>query len=270
LIVHQGTLSGFDLVENRLFAIHGERDTFGGWRSPPWARNEWHGPARGGVASDGKHLYWQTGSRVLCLVSEGEGPAGTLATIKRSQVPTRSAAAQSVSAHAEDRLSAAVTEVLDGDWRPLFIEPGLAGRHFPFDDSGELFEALAWAFPHLPAGLQEKAKVRLAEEWQSHAPFTASGWYGLKAGKGREWFAVPDELRTRVGADKQPHPFGNVYAVFLYGERCGATGSGAGRLAQDQECVRGILEVKLAPRSCERRPVCQSLSRIADQLRALG
>ncbi|HWI59285.1 MAG TPA: PQQ-binding-like beta-propeller repeat protein, partial [Bacillota bacterium] len=43
LIIHQGTLSGFNLAKNELFPIWGERDTFGGFRNPPWARNEWHG-----------------------------------------------------------------------------------------------------------------------------------------------------------------------------------------------------------------------------------
>src|SRR2546423_6662962 len=69
LIIHQGTLSGFDLKGKELFPIYGERDTFGGFRSPPWARNEWHGPARSGVAVVGDRVYWQTGSRILCLAS---------------------------------------------------------------------------------------------------------------------------------------------------------------------------------------------------------
>jgi hypothetical protein len=37
VIVHQGTLSG-DLKNNKLFPIWGERDTYGGFKNPPWAQ----------------------------------------------------------------------------------------------------------------------------------------------------------------------------------------------------------------------------------------
>src|SRR5208337_3544174 len=80
-IIHQGTLSLFDLQRGELSPVWGERDTYGGFRNPPWARNEWHGPGRSGLAVAGKRIYWQTGSRILCLVA-GE-PAG----VERPQPP---------------------------------------------------------------------------------------------------------------------------------------------------------------------------------------
>ena len=68
--------------------------------------------------------------------------------------------------------------------------------------------------------MQDKALAFLNREWNEHAPFTKNGWYGLKTGSPREWFRVPAEYRVRLGTDKQPHPFANVYSVWLFSERC--------------------------------------------------
>ena len=101
---------------------------------------------------------------------------------------------------------------------PFHLEPGLGGREVAFNDSGELFEALAWTYPHLPANLQKQVKVFLAREWQTHPPFAKSAWYPPSEGKPREWFPIPNELR-HVG--DLHHPFGNLYAVWLWASRCG-------------------------------------------------
>lgn len=225
LIVHQGTLSGFDLKKNELFPIWGERDTFGGFRSPPWARNEWHGPGRGGVAFVGRRLYWQTGSRVLCLVA-GEKPAGSEKlqprTIAGSNLPTVPSSPPPVRevGQVREQLIQVVDETLSGSWAPLFTDPGLAGRVFSFDHSSQLFEALAWAYPHLPDRLQRRVQEALDGQWTRHSPFTRQGAYALQDGAPREWFDVPVDFRTRLGTDRAPHPFGGVYAAWLFGERC--------------------------------------------------
>lgn len=72
-ICHQGTISGLDLKTHRLFPIAGNRDTWGGETGLPWARNEWHGPARGSAVLCGKRIYWLTGSRVICVEGEAKG-----------------------------------------------------------------------------------------------------------------------------------------------------------------------------------------------------
>ncbi|MCY2994338.1 MAG: PQQ-binding-like beta-propeller repeat protein [Planctomycetota bacterium] len=268
LLVHQATLSGFDLRKSELFPIWGERDTYGGFRSPPWARNEWHGPARSGVAVVGRRLYWQTGSRVLCLVSgerapggeavrpriiraqdvtgqvaspvpgqsvlagptnrEGEAPAEPLAargsasdSLTRSPPVLLTAQDRPDASRIRQRLRAAVQELLSRTWAPLWTDPGLAGRVISFDRSDELFEALAWAYPHLPTEAQQQAKRLLKDQWVSHPPFAKEAWYSLQEGTPREWFWVPDDFRSRLGSDRQPRPFGGVYAAWLFGERCG-------------------------------------------------
>jgi hypothetical protein len=223
LIVHQGTLSGLDLKTSKLFSIWGERDTFGGLRSPAWARNEWHGPGRGSVAVDGNRIFWLTGSRVLCLAAGEQGKAWEDLAIEGSAVPSQTATKPSALSQDQLRqqLRAAVAEVLSKRWAPLYVEPGLAGRDFSFDDSGETFEALAWAYPHLDAVLQARAKTWLADEWNAHPPFSREAWYSIKDGERREFFWTPDEVLSRSGQDKPPHPFGNTHAVWLYAERCG-------------------------------------------------
>jgi hypothetical protein len=224
-IIHQGTLSLFDLRRGELSPVWGERDTYGGFRNPPWARNEWHGPGRSGLAVAGNRIYWQTGSRILCLVS-GE-PAGA----ERPQPQTIAKDPPSTSApkppplgppELRRQLIAAVQAVLREQWAPLFTDPGLAGRVFNFDHSGELFEALAWAYPYLPAELQAKVKTALRAEWTRHPPFAREGWYALNEGARREWSRVPAEYCAHLGADRQPQPFANLYAVGLFGQRCGA------------------------------------------------
>jgi outer membrane protein assembly factor BamB len=222
LIVHQGTLSRFGLESRQLSTISGERDTYGGFRSPPWARNEWHGPGRGAVALAGERVYWLTGSRLLCLAAgPSQGPLEP-STIDGSTVATFTAPARL----ALDRgqltqwLVQSASEILERRWAPLFVEPGLAGRDFSFDNSGALFDALAWAYPHLPKALQTRAKAVLAEEWRAYPPFARESWYSLKQGARREWFSSSEALWARAGQDKPHHPFGNVHAVWRYAQRC--------------------------------------------------
>ncbi len=224
LLIHQGTLSGFDMNTGQLFVMAGNRDTWGGFHNLPWARNEWHGPARGGVAVAGNRIYWQTGSRILCIITGESGApavdAGTDGEVMPSQVV---AASQTVydQKSLQKRLTAAVKELLSQRWAPLYVEPGLAAREFFFDDSGEVFEALAWAYPHLPAALQDQVSGFLADEWEKYPPFTEAGWYPLGDGNRRERFEVPSDVLSRWHIYRAPQPFGNLYAVWLYAERCG-------------------------------------------------
>ena len=221
VIVHQGTLSGFNLRTGELFKIWGERDSWGGFRNLPWARNEWHGPARSGVAVWGNRIYWQTGSRILCIVwGESGQPAEEVgidgATVKTQTAPNLP---QTSRAFLRKQLESVVSEILSTRWMPLHLKPGLGGSEVAFNDSGELFEALAWAYPHLTADLQRQVKDFLAREWQIHPPFAKSAWYPPNEGNPREWFPVPSELRKDSG--DLHHPFGNLYAVWLWASRCG-------------------------------------------------
>jgi len=240
LVVHQGTLSAFDVRTGRLTAVAGKRDTWGGLRNLPWARNEWHGPARGGVAVAGNSIFWQTGSRLLCVrwgeageaaSDVGISPQGVKASAVAPPEPTR--------AELREALGAAVAELLAKDWAPLYVEPGLAGRQFLFDDCGEVLEALALAYPHLDEGLKEKVRHFLRRQWEEHPPFSRRAWFTPGAGARREFFpwVAPQALR-RLDRPAPHHPFGNLGAVWLWASRCGEWD----RVARDWKGLRACLE----------------------------
>ncbi|MCS7310586.1 MAG: PQQ-binding-like beta-propeller repeat protein [Armatimonadetes bacterium] len=232
LLVHQGTVGAFRMGRGELFPVWGERDTWGGFRSLPWARNEWHGPARGGVAVVGARLYWLTGSRLLCIECGREGQAAAdkpvdAKGLKRTGSLTPPAPPKQ---QLQQQLERSVSELLSKRWMPYMVEPGLAGREFAFAHSGEVFEALAWAFPHLSAPLRSQVKEYLAKEWTAHLPCTAQTFYSLREGAPRELVRVPADMRAPARGDiPQPHPFGNLYAVWLWATRCG-----------ERERVRGV------------------------------
>lgn len=223
LLVHQGTLGAFQMDSGALWTIWGERDTWGGFRSLPWARNEWHGPARGGVAVVGSCLYWLTGSRVLCIECGREGQPATDRGIEPRRV--QRAGAWSAPAIAtwrlQQELERLVNELLAKRWAPYVVEPGLAGREFAFTHSGEVFEALAWASPHLSERTRQRVREFLAKEWETHPPLTERTFYPLREGEPREWARILPEMRAPAQELPQPHPFGNLYAVWLWATRCG-------------------------------------------------
>jgi len=248
LIVHQGTLSGFDLRTKKLLLISGKRDTWGGFHNLPWARNEWHGPARGGVAVVANRIYWQTGSRILCIAAGEKGEPAVDTGIDGDTVPTHGTvqATRVVPDRAEfrDRLRAQIDQFLAKRWAPLTVQPGLAGREFIFDSSGDVFEALAWAFPHLDDERRKRVKTFLAKEWTVYPPFTREAWYPVNGGARRELFWTPEQALERFHADRPPHEFGNVYAVWLYAQRCGEWDRVAGAWQQLSRCFRSFVKSK--------------------------
>lgn len=221
LIVHQGTLSGFDLKTRQLFTLAGDRDSWGGFRNLPWARNEWHGPARGGVAVVGRRIYWQTGSRILCLAAGRQEKAAEDTPIHAAKIAATTSQRPPVQT-TNQPLADAVTELLSHRWAPLILEPGIGGQEVFFDDSAEVFEALAWAYPYLSGAQQRRVKEFLANEWQQHPPFAKAAWYALNEGERRQRFWTPPDGFSRLGIHHPSHhPFGNLYAVSLYAQRCG-------------------------------------------------
>lgn len=223
VLTHQGTLGGLDLESRRLFNIHGARDTFGGFRNPPWARNEWHGPARGGVAIAGGRVFWITASRVLCLGAADSPRKPDERIVNADDVHAERAPAPAPP-DLKARLRVAVAEFLERRWAPLCVEPGLAGREFFFAHSAEAFAALAWAYPHLAGDpLQNRVRDWLSAQWEQHPPFASVGAYDLGTGARREYHPMTGADLTRDGADRPPHPFGHLPAVWLYATRVGET-----------------------------------------------
>lgn len=239
LIVHQATLSVFDLTTTRLQRLAGNRDGWGGYRHLPWARNEWNGPGRGGVAVAHDCLYWQTGSRIICLAPEARGPIEDIA-IDAARGPTPlSPAPGPARRDLRQELVIAVRELLDERWAPLILEPGIGGREVIFKESGAVFEALTAAFPHLPDELQSRVKRFLAEEWQNHPPWTTAAWYLMDRGKRRERHPTPQEfLAERSSVVPDHHPFGNLHAIREYAETCNEWKRIGAAWPQLRECYR--------------------------------
>jgi hypothetical protein len=238
---HQGTLSGLDLKTLALFPIHGERDTWGGLPAPPWAANEWHGPARGSAAISDNQLFWVTGSRVLCLRggAKAEGPppmpqpAGNVPAppkpLRPSEgqidpallvrdVPQTRTVPEEATRELRAELAREVEELLDGwPWAPLYVQMGIGSRDFSFAHPSYAVQALALAYSHLPKELAERAKERAKAELAGCLQKDA---LALDKGRRRELFEVPPH---DLSWSYHPHwpEVSHLYAVWLYGERTG-------------------------------------------------
>ncbi|MGB9596554.1 MAG: PQQ-binding-like beta-propeller repeat protein [Candidatus Poribacteria bacterium] len=227
LIVHQGTLSGFDMETRKLFHISGNRDSWGGFRDLIWARNEWHGPARSGVAVVGNKIYWITGSRIICILSGENGKNATDIEINpqivKSEIDQKDYDQKQniMNYHFKDLLIKAINEFLSNKWAPYMLEPGLADRDFAFDDSSSVFSALSLAYPFLDKHLQDKVKAFLAGEWSSHPPYTTKSSYNFNEGLRREYWANSNYNIEVPSVSKPFHSFIGMYSVKLYAERCG-------------------------------------------------
>jgi len=247
-ICHQDTLSGLDLETRRLFHIAGTRDTWGGEHGLPWARNEWHGPARGAAAVCGNRIYWVTGSRVICI--EGGTRSGKPADKPFSEPPTSASLGLKIPAapkpvpepqalekyvwriprppkRAETdavlvaRLERSVADLLDsGPFAPLYVQPGLAKHEYFFDSSGDAIYALSLAYPHLSSALKRRVREYLSAEIENYPPWSPACFYPIRRGKRRELFDIPVAL-LRPSPHRRPHPIGNLYALWLYTERTG-------------------------------------------------
>ena len=221
LLVHQATLSAFDLKTASLQRLAGDRDGWGGYRHLPWARNEWNGPGRGCVAVAHDRLYWQTGSRIICLAPHEERPIEDIELDAARGPKPLSPAPAPARRDLRQELVTAVRELLDVRWAPLILEPGIGGREVMFKESGAVFESLTAAFPYLPDELQSRVKHFLAEQWENHSPWTTAAWYPPERGERREWHPIPQEFsieRSSVVPDH--HPFGNLYVIRQYAETC--------------------------------------------------
>src|SRR5262249_22832687 len=152
------------------------------------ARNEWHGPARGGAAVDGESLYWISGSRVFRVDCNGQKGSLPEPTVWRKEDAPLSAAAKVQPRKPEDLQAACAREVDRlgfGGWAPFVCMPGLSGAERSATHSGEVIEALAAAWPHLSKDDQITAKWHAGNVLDSHPPLTDKMWFS-SAGERRE------------------------------------------------------------------------------------
>jgi hypothetical protein len=223
VITHQGTLCLFDLKTKKLATIQGDRDTFGGYPGPPWARNEWHGPARGGAAVVGKSLYWISGSRIFRVDCDGvkkPNPPAVVYSAKDVETIKADPAAVGVPA-LRKAMDQNVGDLISHKWAPHACIPGLAGPEHSFTHSGETLEALAWAFPHLANERQVQAQTYVATLLRDHPPLSDRMIFDLAKGDRREIVDVAAEALKPRGDQPKLDPFANVAAVKLWTDRSG-------------------------------------------------
>lgn len=252
---HQGTISAFDLQTGELFPIWGERDTWGGEPGLPWARNEWHGPARGSLAISGDSLYWVTGSRLIAIRgrARGEsaakkapaeapkgpeaprsmelrippGPEPSLAEAREDTLARRILERPHVTAVDPSRrerfrgqIERLVEEALQSPkLAPLFVEVGLAGRDFFFDASSETIAALALAYPWVREELKQRIVERARREFELHPLCGPESRYPLDGSERRELYEVPKALLS--GRPEEPEALPEAWALDLYGSKTG-------------------------------------------------
>ncbi len=117
----------------------------------------------------------------------------------------------------------AVTELLDAEQlAPMYVQLGIAGHEFFFDDSAEELHALSLAYPHLPKALQARVKTRCDALVREHPPWTPQAYYDLGEGTRRELFDVPE--RFTGGRDRgyeAPPAVAQLYAMWEYGRATG-------------------------------------------------
>jgi len=131
--------------------------------------------------------------------------------------PVPRVSAESAAALLAD-LEKEVTELLDRwPWAPFYISIGIGSRDFMFAHPSFAVETLAWAYPHLPAPLAQRARARAAEELANClnlAPLSTT------EGRRRELFDVPPN--DMFWPQKPDWPaISHVYAIWLYGHRTG-------------------------------------------------
>lgn len=222
VITHQATLCLFDLKTNKLTTLQGDRDTFGGYPGLPWARNEWHGPARGGAAVVGDSLFWVSGSHVFRVDCRGERkPNPPAVALRAADVPAVSAErVRVVEGDVKSALDRQVAELMSRPWAPFACVPGLAGPERAFAHSGEVVEALAWAYPHLPADRRAQVKAYVDAVLAAHPPLDpARMTFDPADGDRREDVPPAAEATKPRGDDVKLHPFGNVAVMKLWADR---------------------------------------------------
>ncbi len=177
-----------------------------------------NGPARGGVAVVENRIYWITGSRIICIVSGEDGQ-----NIDDIEINVKTKSPEIMEPdldQVKNLLIETVEEFLSKRWAPFMFEPGLADRDFAFNNSVSVFEALSWAYPHLPYELKDRVKTFLADEWLSHPPYSRDSVYDPNKGSRREYYANSEYgIRTSY-ISEPPHPFIGIYSAKLYAERC--------------------------------------------------
>jgi hypothetical protein len=115
-------------------------------------------------------------------------------------------------------LAQEVVELLAGwPWAPFYLQMGIGSRDFYFAHPAYAVQALALAYPHLPADLAARAKARAREDLEGCLRPDA---LSLNRGRRRELYEVPPHDLSWSYHPRWP-PLSHLHAVWLYGDQTG-------------------------------------------------
>lgn len=125
---------------------------------------------------------------------------------------------------AQARLVAAVEEMISQpQWMPYRFQ---GGKH-PVDylelytDPSEPLEALAWAYPFLPAELQARVRAYVQAGWVRQNPILVVAELPSGEGAAREAYEVPDGVTGRVFRFGRAKGIERAYVAWLWADRSG-------------------------------------------------
>jgi len=178
---------------------------------------------RGGIALAGNRIYWQTGSRILCLTAGDPGrPAGRsnrwhLASLGSTMPPPRLR-------HVLSKRSAESWPVLQrtlcrGIGLPCFAIRVWQAVSFPSTTVGSCLK------PSLGRGRTCRRHCRLKpraapQEWHDHPLLRSRRTTHCKLATAGNGSGCRPSI-VAVGGDRLPHPFANLAVARFYAERCG-------------------------------------------------
>jgi hypothetical protein len=194
-------------------------------------------------------LYVHRGNAVLAF---GPGPAASAPLPLLTTANPVSAARSPSRADLVARLEAEVQKIVTaGHLRPGYYGQGQFGNYSQFanyfENPGDTLYTLAYAYPHLSAGLQSQVRAYLQAEFRSYFDPAMSTTIGWADGAAREAMPMPPEVQAVLAgmpASTRPiqrfswlYPPHNFYALWKYAQILPAEAGRAYDLAKSKLVV---------------------------------
>lgn len=217
VLTHQGSIAAFDPDTGRLRVLFSGRDGWGVRRCLPWVGNEWHGPARGGLAITDDGAFWVVGGRVIAFgpdrPAEPVEDAIDPAELHPPLQPARPMSREQLTALLAEHIQAYLDHA---PYAPLRVPIGKGGVVRVFDQSADELLALAEAYPLLPGALQQRVREHALALLAEHPPWDPRRcFYDPAEGEPRERWQRPANM---TGQPRPALEIGGVWAAYRAAE----------------------------------------------------
>jgi len=162
-----------------------------------------------------------------CLAAADDAPAFPYDAARTAEYlaePAPAKAGRAAAGALQKELAAAVDELLDGPWAPLYSDysaaqaGGVGPAEWAFMRPGDEFLALAEAAPYMTAAQKDKVRNHL-EQLAKACPPTQKVYVDTKAGKPRSFRKTPEPKPPWLSAeDTQRQLFAEAYAVWAWAD----------------------------------------------------